>query len=139
MDSLIIGMLAILMMMRGTGQAGVFPLAGEKSLHGLAGVTGTTTVDFNPLALENIHRSGSHVARQEKGNAPGLQNHRNIGLASAARERRQNPGFPYGILTTDRKQTVLPTMTKMVINGVVEPGWNRNYYTHFSAFCFCVY
>jgi len=124
---------------RGTGQAGVFPFAGQKGFDGFAGVAGTTAMHFNPLELEHIHRPGTHVARQKNGNAPGLQNHRNIGLASAARERRQNPGFPYGILTTDRKQTVLPTMTKMVINGVVEPGWTRNYYTHFSAFCFCVY
>jgi hypothetical protein len=93
-------------------------------------------VDFDPLALENIHRSGSHVAGQENGNALGLQNHRNIGLAPAARERRQNPGFLHSVVITDRKQTVLPAMAKMVINGVVEPGGNRNYYTHYSAFVF---
>jgi hypothetical protein len=123
-------------MRRGTGQAGVFPFAGQESLHGFAGVAGTTPVDFNPLALENIHRSGSHVARQENGNALGLQNHRDIGLAPAARERWQNPGFLNSVLITDCKQAVLPAMTKMVINGVVEPGGNRNCYTHYSAFIF---
>jgi len=119
-------LVAVLVMMRGTGQAGVFPFAGKKSLHGFAGVTGTTTVDFDSLALENIHRSGTHVARQENRNALGLQNHCDIGLASAARERRQNPGFLHGGLIIGRKQTVLPAMTKMVIYGVVEPGGNRN-------------
>jgi hypothetical protein len=113
-------------MRRGTGQAGVFPFAGKKTFDDFTGIAGTAPVDFNPLALENIHRAGSHIARQENRNALGLQNHRNIGLAPAARERRQNPGFLNRILITDRKQTVLPAMTKMVINGVVEPGGNRN-------------
>jgi len=96
-------LVAVLVMMRGTGQAGVFPFAGKKSLHGFAGITGTPTVDFDSLALENIHRSGTHVARQENRNALGLQNHCDIGLASAARERRQNPGFLHGVVISDRK------------------------------------
>ena len=91
------------MMMRSTGQAGVFPFPGQKSLHGFAGVTGTTPVDFDPLALENIHRSGTHVARQENGNALGLQNHCDIGLAAAARERRQNPSFLHSVTIIGRK------------------------------------
>ena len=118
--------MAVLVMMRGTGQAGVFPFAGKKTFNDFAGVAGTAPVDFNPLTLENIHRAGSHVARQENGNALGLQNHRNIGLAPAARERRQNAGFLHRVLIISRKQTVLPAMTKMVVNGVVESGGNRN-------------
>jgi hypothetical protein len=83
-------------------------------------------VDFDPLPLENIHRSGTHVARQENGNALCLQNHCDIGFASASRERRQNSGFLHRVLIIGSKQTVLPAMAKMVIYGVVEPGGNRN-------------
>ena len=107
--------MAVLVMRRGTGPARVFPFAGQKGFNGFAGVAGTAAMDFNPLEMENIHRPGSHVARQENGNAFGGQNRRNVGLAPASRERRQNPGLLNRVVIINRKQTVLPAMAKMVI------------------------
>ena len=118
--------MTVLVMRRGTGLPGVFPFAGQEGFNGFAGVAGTAAMDFDPLALEHIHRPGSHIARQENGNAFGLQNRRDIGLAPASGERRQNSGILNRVVLIHRKQTVLHAMTEMVIHGVVEPGGNRN-------------